>query len=80
MFHRYVANSKLVHIDIDRAMFLMDKTLIPACLRYINDANCREFHENVEDIRAMHFFDHYCYLHEKKYGEQFSVDLMTEPL
>ena len=69
MFHTYVLNFKRTPIDIDRAVYLMDKGLWSKVLAD---------KPNEKDPQV--WYEDYCDLHREKYGKSFSVDLMETPL
>lgn len=89
MFHRYVTHEG-AQMDIDRAMWLMDKRLLadasavlPKELgddefdRFI--ATRMGFSPNKPSTNAdvlQTLWNEYCRLHEEKYGEPFNPDVM----
>ena len=81
MFHTYV----LVHaqdpikggkklVDIDRASFLMDKTLLAQSIKAMNDE--RDNNPRHDAIYgAQWIWDFYCERHYEKYGQAFTPDV-----
>ncbi len=81
MFHTYV----LVHaqdpikggkklVDIDRASFLMDKTLLAQSIKAMNDE--RDNHPRHDAIYdAQWIWDFYCERHCEKNGQYFAPDV-----
>lgn len=73
MFHTYILTSSGRKVDIDRASFLMNRDLFQ---KSVNDME-REKRENPRwdaNYGPQWVWDHYCFLHERKYGKLFEPD------
>lgn len=89
MFHRLI-NHKNTQIDIDRAMWLMDKTLLAEASEILpQELGKAEFDRfiatrmgfapnkprtNIDALQKL--WDEYCRLHLAKYGEPFNPSVM----
>lgn len=70
MFHAYVLNALEVKVDIDRAIWLMDKDIWHSiCDRLSADGE--------SDPQV--FWDQYCEGHHARYGEAFAPQMRAEP-
>ncbi len=74
MFHTYVNNFCGNSIDLDRARFLMDKGLELETAEWLK-ASWPELEKQGASTRAQAFFDHYCFLHHRKYDASFAPDV-----
>ncbi|MGE4220475.1 MAG: hypothetical protein AB7G39_13590 [Alphaproteobacteria bacterium] len=71
MFHTYVLNARRVPIDIDRAIFLMDKALWQ---KVIGEA-AKDGQTDPQEI-----WGDYCERHREKYGAPFAPNIRETPL
>ena len=71
MFHKYVLNANSVPIDIDRAVYLMDKRLwFKVCAHMANSG----------ETDPQMYWAEYCDRHREKYGASFSPNIATSSL
>jgi hypothetical protein len=71
MFHQYVLNAHSIPIDIDRAVYLMDRRLwFKVCAHLANKG----------ETDPQYFWTDYCERHKENYGEPFSPDIAKSTL
>lgn len=76
MFHTYARAASGNVIDLNRAQFLMDKSLIREAIKKVDALPPFGYHVDPEAFSLdQAFFDIYCELHRKKYGQSFTPDV-----
>jgi hypothetical protein len=89
MFHTYITTSRGNRVDIDRASFLMDKTLFNQVMEelwspVVNKVLEQWPEDDMDQACAMRmatnglpqrFWARYCELHHEKYGQPFGPDI-----
>jgi hypothetical protein len=70
MFHTYILAHSGNEVDFDRASFLMDEELLDQSIQAMKRE--RDFHPQSDTTYgAQWVWDHYCGLHQERYGTGF---------
>lgn len=74
MFHTYVLAFSGKSIDIDRASFLMDKTLLHQAIKAMDKEKAADPRPDAS-YGPQWIWDYYCGAHREKYGEGFEPNV-----